>query len=92
MAGVLMGKSIQLSAVIITYNEEKKIGRCLDSLRPVADQLLVVDREHPASRLPVAQVALRGLHRGILGHRRGLYELREAQCEGGITRAARDAD
>ena len=34
---------IQLSAVIITYNEEKNIGRCLDSLQGIADEVVVVD-------------------------------------------------
>jgi glycosyltransferase involved in cell wall biosynthesis len=32
-----------ISAVIITYNEEKNIGRCLDSLKGVADEVIVVD-------------------------------------------------
>jgi len=32
-----------VSAVIITYNEEADIRRCLESVRPVADQILVVD-------------------------------------------------
>lgn len=32
-----------LSAVIITFNEERNIERCLRSLLPVADELLVVD-------------------------------------------------
>jgi len=32
-----------ISAVIITHNEEKKIGRCIDSLVGVADEILVVD-------------------------------------------------
>jgi len=34
---------IQLSAVIITYNEEKNIGRCLGSLLGIADEVIVVD-------------------------------------------------
>ena len=38
-----MGKSIKISAVIITFNEEKNIGRCLDSLNGVADEIVVVD-------------------------------------------------
>ena len=52
---------IQLSAVIITYNEERNIGRCLDSLIGVADEVVVVDsfstdrtevicRQHPGVR------------------------------------------
>jgi len=32
-----------ISAVIITYNEEKKIARCIDSLKGVADEIIVVD-------------------------------------------------
>jgi glycosyltransferase involved in cell wall biosynthesis len=35
--------AVKLSAVIITYNEEKNIGRCLDSLKEVADEIVVVD-------------------------------------------------
>jgi len=34
---------IQISAVIITFNEEKNIGRCIDSLLQVADEILVID-------------------------------------------------
>ena len=32
-----------LSVVIITYNEEKNIARCLDSVQGVADDIVVVD-------------------------------------------------
>jgi glycosyltransferase involved in cell wall biosynthesis len=34
---------IRLSAVIITRDEERNVGRCLDSLRGVADEVVVVD-------------------------------------------------
>ncbi len=34
---------IKVSAVIITYNEEKSIARCLRSLKTVADEIIVVD-------------------------------------------------
>ncbi|HCC31628.1 MAG TPA: glycosyltransferase family 2 protein [Marinilabiliales bacterium] len=34
---------IKISAVIITLDEEKKIGRCLDSLQDIADEVIVVD-------------------------------------------------
>ncbi len=34
---------IKISAIIITYNEEKSIARCLDSVAPVADEILVID-------------------------------------------------
>ncbi|HMG93920.1 MAG TPA: glycosyltransferase family 2 protein [Chryseolinea sp.] len=33
----------QLSVVIITYNEEKKIARCMASVKKVADEILIVD-------------------------------------------------
>ncbi|MGE0770162.1 MAG: glycosyltransferase [Cyclobacteriaceae bacterium] len=33
----------KISAVIITFNEEANIGRCIDSLRPVVDEIVVVD-------------------------------------------------
>ncbi|WP_242086819.1 glycosyltransferase family 2 protein [Aestuariivivens sediminis] len=34
---------IKLSGVVITYNEEHKIERCLQSLQPVVDEIIVVD-------------------------------------------------
>ena len=34
---------VQLSVVIITFNEEKNIGRCLDSVPGIADDIVVVD-------------------------------------------------
>jgi glycosyltransferase involved in cell wall biosynthesis len=34
---------IKLSAVIIVLNEEKNIPRCLESVKPVADEIVVVD-------------------------------------------------
>lgn len=33
----------KISAVIITFNEERNIGRCIDSVAGVADEILVVD-------------------------------------------------
>ncbi|MFA6128723.1 MAG: glycosyltransferase family 2 protein [Bacteroidales bacterium] len=34
---------IKISAVIITYNEEKDIGRCLESVMDIADEVFVLD-------------------------------------------------
>jgi glycosyltransferase involved in cell wall biosynthesis len=34
---------IKLSVVIITFNEEKNIGRCIDSVHEIADDIVVVD-------------------------------------------------
>ena len=33
----------KLSVVIITFNEEENIGKCIDSVREVADEIVVVD-------------------------------------------------
>jgi glycosyltransferase involved in cell wall biosynthesis len=33
----------QLSVVIITFNEEKNIGRCLESVKDIADDIVVID-------------------------------------------------
>lgn len=38
-----MAPQTKISAVIITYNEEKNIAQCIDSLLLVADQIVVVD-------------------------------------------------
>lgn len=35
--------AVPLSVVIITFNEEANIARCLEAARPVADELLVID-------------------------------------------------
>ncbi len=34
---------VPISVVVITFNEEKNIGRCLDSVRDVADDIVVLD-------------------------------------------------
>ena len=34
---------VKISAVIITYNEEKNITRCIDSVSAVADEIVVID-------------------------------------------------
>lgn len=34
---------ISLSVVIITYNEERNLARCLDSVKDIADEIIVVD-------------------------------------------------
>jgi glycosyltransferase involved in cell wall biosynthesis len=36
-------KAIAISVVIITFNEERNIRRCLDSVAGIADELVVVD-------------------------------------------------
>jgi len=36
---------IKLSVLIITYNEEANIGRCLDSVQAIADEIVVIDSQ-----------------------------------------------
>jgi len=36
---------IKLSVLIITYNEEANIGRCLDSVQTIADEIVIVDSQ-----------------------------------------------
>jgi len=33
----------QLSVLIITHNEEENIPRCIDSIKDLADEILVID-------------------------------------------------
>ncbi len=35
--------TVSISVVVITYNEQKNIGRCLESVKDVADDIVVVD-------------------------------------------------
>ena len=46
---------IKLSVVIITYNEEKNIGRCIDSVKPVADDIVVVDSQSTDNTVTIAE-------------------------------------
>jgi glycosyltransferase involved in cell wall biosynthesis len=43
-----------LSALIITRNEEHHIGRCIDSLWPVADEIIVLDSFSTDDTVPIA--------------------------------------
>ena len=38
-----MDNPVNISVVIITYNEARNVGRCLESVRAVADEIVVVD-------------------------------------------------
>lgn len=38
-----MRDSAKISGLVITFNEEENIGRCLDSMKDVVDELIVVD-------------------------------------------------
>jgi glycosyltransferase involved in cell wall biosynthesis len=44
-----------LSVVIITFNEEKNIGRCIDSVSGVADEILVLDSNSADNTVEIAR-------------------------------------
>jgi glycosyltransferase involved in cell wall biosynthesis len=45
----------KLSVVIITYNEEHNISRCIESVKSIADEILVVDSHSTDNTIDVAQ-------------------------------------
>ncbi len=50
-----MLSSTNISAVIITKNEERNIVRCLESLRGVADEIIVVDSFSSDKTIPICE-------------------------------------
>ena len=38
-----MAEEVKISAVILTYNEEKDIERCINSVQPVVDDIVIID-------------------------------------------------
>ncbi len=44
-----------LSVVIITFNEERNIARCLDSVKDIADEILVVDSSSTDATVAIAR-------------------------------------
>ncbi len=45
---------IEISVVIITFNEEKNLGRCLDSIIEIADEIIIVDSNSTDQTLAIA--------------------------------------
>jgi glycosyltransferase involved in cell wall biosynthesis len=45
---------VRLSVVIITFNEERNLARCLESVREVADEILVVDSSSSDNTVVIA--------------------------------------
>lgn len=58
-----------ISAVIITFNEERNIGDCLASLKGVADEIIVVDSlSTDATKTICASHGVRWVEQPFLGH------------------------
>jgi len=47
----------KISVVIITYNEENKLSRCLESVKPVADEIIILDSFSTDDTVSVAESA-----------------------------------
>ncbi len=45
----------KLSVVIITYNEEKNIGQCIDSVKNIADEIIVLDSYSTDNTVQIAR-------------------------------------
>lgn len=60
---------VKISAVIITYNEEKNISRCIESVRPVADDIVVIDSfSKDKTKLICAEKGVRFIEHTFIGH------------------------
>jgi len=60
---------IKLSAVIITFNEEKNIRRCIESVLDVADEILVVDSfSKDATKTICSEYKVRFIEHAFEGH------------------------
>ncbi|MBI1341964.1 MAG: glycosyltransferase [Terrimonas sp.] len=60
---------VPLSAVIITYNEERNIGRCIDSLKTIADDITVLDSfSHDSTEEICKQKGVRFFQHAFDGH------------------------
>ena len=46
---------MRLSVGIITYNEENRIGRTLDSIKEIADEIIIVDSESEDKTVEIAK-------------------------------------
>lgn len=46
---------VKLSVVIITFNEERHLARCLDSVKEIADEIVIVDSSSTDSTVTIAK-------------------------------------
>lgn len=72
-----------LSVVIITYNEEKNIGRCLTSIQEVADEIVVVDSLSSDRTAEIChQHGVRFILQPFLGNiQQQSFALKQATCD-----------
>jgi glycosyltransferase involved in cell wall biosynthesis len=68
-----------ISAVIITFNEEENIGRCIQSLQPVADEIIVLDSYSTDKTVEIARelgaIVYQEKFRGYIGQKNAAIRL-----------------
>jgi len=61
--------SVKISGAIITFNEEKNIKRCIDSLKEVCDEIVVVDSLSSDNTVSIAkELGAKVIEQKFLGH------------------------
>lgn len=50
-----MGDNVKLSAALATHNEEKNIGACLESLKDIVDEIIIVDGNSEDKTVEIAK-------------------------------------
>ena len=61
--------SVKISGAIITFNEEKNIKRCIDSLKEVCDEIVVVDSLSSDNTVSIAkELGAKVINQKFLGH------------------------
>ena len=50
-----METKVKLSVVMATYNEERNIGRCLEAVKNLADEIIIVDGKSTDNTVKIAK-------------------------------------
>ncbi|HET6722264.1 MAG TPA: glycosyltransferase family 2 protein [Chitinophagaceae bacterium] len=61
----------KISVVIITFNEENKLARCLESVKPVADEIIILDSFSTDNTVKI------GLKAGAIVHQQSFHGYKE---------------
>jgi glycosyltransferase involved in cell wall biosynthesis len=60
---------VKLSVVIITYNEQRNIQRCIQAIQPIADDIVIVDSFSTDDTVSIAQsLGARVVSNKFIGH------------------------
>lgn len=64
-----MSKSVSISGVVITFNEEQNIERCLSSFKDIVDEIIVVDSNSTDATVAIARsIGAKVVNQNFLGH------------------------